>query len=103
MLKAKPFGARRAMRIPIEARMVGKNLQASADNKKQQKQIEEVLPAQPRRKAEILNGYRVLAWIPCDEMLDGRKLPKLLGQRNSDDQEEKTDRNKPKNAVPLAA
>src|SRR5579875_1243750 len=92
MLEAKPFGAGGAITIPVEPRMVRKNLQAGANDEKHQEQIEKMLPSQPRRKARIVNRHGTLSGIARDEMRDGGNLPQLLRHRNSDDQKSDAER-----------
>src|SRR6185312_11287681 len=67
MLKTEPFGARRAVPVPVQARVVGENLNARPDHQKDQEQVEEMLPSQPRREAVVVPGRGADAWIARDE------------------------------------
>src|SRR6185312_7429142 len=103
-LKAEPVGARRTVALPVQARVVGENLEAGADDECHEKQVQEVLDPQPRRKAggDGQRGVRN-ARIPQDEILHRRQLPQRLSDCHADDGEYKSDRQGPQHVEPTPA
>jgi hypothetical protein len=50
--------------------MVSENLDPSPYDEEHEKQVEKMLPSQPRRKAIVVPGRGADAWIMRDELLD---------------------------------
>ena len=72
VLKTEPFGARRTVPVPVQAGVVGENLDARPDYQEDEEQVEEMLPSQPGRKAVVVPGRGADAWIARDELLYGQ-------------------------------
>ena len=53
VLEAKPLGARGTVALPIEAGVIGKDLDAGADDEHHEEQIEKMQQSQPQREARV--------------------------------------------------
>ena len=105
VLDAKPVPAGRRVARPVEARMIGQDLDAGADDEDQQEQIEEVLQPQPGRETRRRFGVRRLdgPGIPRDEVLNRRLAAQSLRDGDRDDQKQEADRQQPEQVEPPGA
>ena len=96
MQKAEPVGIRRAIPVPIEARMVRQYLDAGPDDEEHEEHIEKVLHPQPQRVAGV-NRQRGLGYarIARDELLKPGGLVQPLADRDPEDQDDEGDRYDP--------
>jgi hypothetical protein len=81
--------------------MVGQNLQTRADDEHHQQQIEEVLPAHPRRDALLAVGRRNRTGVVFDERRHSRHGAQFLSESDGDDQQHEADRDQPQQVEPL--
>ena len=104
MLEAKPIRAGRAVPPPIKARMIGENLDTGADDEHHEEEIEEMQQPQPQRKARVhrLRG-RGDTGVARDEFLHAGHRPQLLGDGDSEDQENDDQRYRPQDIDRSAA
>src|SRR5438309_1140962 len=103
MLKAEPFGFRRAIPVPIEARVIREYLDARPDDERHEEQIEEVLQSQPQGVAGVNLRGRRYAWVAREELLKPRALEQLLTDRDPEDQNDEGERYGPQYVDPLLA
>src|SRR6185437_9355208 len=101
VLKTEPFGAWRTVPVPIQAGVVGEDLDARPDDQEDEEQVKEMLPPQPGRKPGVVHRLGAWAGIVRNELLYGRiVLPQILGQGDADNQAGGPKRDYPKHIVP---
>src|SRR5579872_4429574 len=104
MQKAEPVGFRRAIPVPIKARMVREDLNARPDDEEHEEHIEEVLDPQPQREAAVNRRRRLgYARIARDELLKPGGRVETLADRDSEDQNDQGDRYDPQDVDPSLA
>ena len=105
LLDAEPVLARRAVPRPVQPRMIAEDLQPRPDDEDQQEQVEEVLHADPDRKAgtRLRAGRLDGARVADDEPLDRRHVAQTLRGRHGDDQDDEPDRQQPEQVEPPVA
>lgn len=76
--------------------MVRDDREPGTDDEDHQEQVQEMLPAEPRRQPDRGTVREVgLAWVLRDEFLDPRELPDPLRHGSTDDEKEESDRDQP--------
>src|SRR5579872_3299344 len=104
MQKAEPVGFRRAIPVPIKARMVREDLNARPDDEEHEEHIEEVLDPQPQREAAVNRRRRLgYARIARDELMKPGGRVQTLADRDPKDQNDERDRYDPQDVDPSLA
>src|SRR5438552_16515473 len=86
-LKTEPLGAGSTIPSPIEARMIGEDLNARADNEHHDKQVEKMQQPQPQREARVNRPRgRSGTGVAHDEFLYAGRRAQSLGDSDSEDQ-----------------
>ena len=102
LLHPEPLVSGRAVAGPVQAGVVGEDLQAGAHDEDHQEQVEEVLPAQPRREPGSCTCApgRVRAGVALDEVGHGGHVAQALGGRDRDHQSDRGDGDQPQQVEP---
>src|SRR5262249_53290735 len=103
MRDPQPLRSWSAVAIPIKPRVIGQDLDAGAHDEVHEEHVQEVLRAQPPRKAD--DGGLPLgdAGVAPDEGFYRRNITQCLGDGDYDDQRQSCDRYGPQDVDPTVA
>lgn len=103
LLEPEPVGVGRTVARPIEARVVGEDLDAGPYDEEHEEQIKKMQHTQPQRKPALNLGMRGDAGMLREKLLKPLRVVERPGHRHASNQDDEHDRQDPQDVDQAAA